>query len=414
MLKQSWFRPWRLLAGFAIVLTILGSSLGSVVAARDSAASESAASTELPVPQSLEELVRDAQVIVVGTVESFLQYSEARPYRNGLPLTDAAGNLLRGIPTTDYLLSVETVIRDDGTIARGEPIVLREPYHVTDELRRLTRDSEYPLSSVGDRYLFALGRFPDGTAYGPKYGPWGRLIIDGDILRLSNATRDPLQFGNDGNPIALEEFIATVEKLDESSGGAGIDAAAANRPVSPLPTPAGTRVRGTADQYGPPPYNLYELITPESLVVVATVGPVARYTVDCGTMASPRQTPCNADNSWPVTDFEMKVEQVIRDTGSVSYGEPVWLREQGYVTAESKQQTQNDHYPVSYTGDRYLYILYPVDGEDTYVASHGPWGRLIIDADILRLSNATQDPLQFDDGGQVTLEELKAFAQRPW
>jgi hypothetical protein len=133
-----------------------------------------------------------------------------------------------GIPVTDFRLTVEEVLRDDGTIASGEPIILRAWGFSTQETHEATKDSEYPLSYTGDRHLFLLGRNPDGT-YGISYGTWSRLIIDGESLRISNGKGDPLRFKENDKAITLEEFRAAIRKANaDVSSTPGTDPAVTN------------------------------------------------------------------------------------------------------------------------------------------------------------------------------------------
>ncbi len=167
-------------------------------------------------PPSLDELVDKASLIfigAVGPVEQYLEtvgvYGEERQLK--LTGKDAEGNPLPGYPVTDFILQVEEVIRDDGTIARGEPIVLRVVGHATEELKQASQEGEYPATFTGDRYLFLLSPYPDGETYGFYYGPWSRLIIDGEMLRVSNGAQSPLQFWDVAEPVTLEEFIQAVK-----------------------------------------------------------------------------------------------------------------------------------------------------------------------------------------------------------
>lgn len=169
----------------------------------------------LAYPASLEDLISHADLIFTGEVGPVMQYLEYCGYdKDGQLLekcvaTDDAGNALPGLPATDFLLQVDEVFRDDGTIASGEPIILRESGHVTAELKQMSQATEFPLSYTGDRYLFLLGRNPDGKTYGFHF-VWSQLIVDGDVLRVSNGTQQPLQFG-DEPPITLGEFIKAVK-----------------------------------------------------------------------------------------------------------------------------------------------------------------------------------------------------------
>jgi len=109
------------------------------------------------------------------------------------------------------LLHAKEVFRDDGTIAGKEPIILRVLGFATAEHKQLSQASEFPLSFTGDQHLFVLTPNPDGQSYGFYYGPWSLLIVDGDILRVSNGEQQPLQFGDKSRPVTLEEFIQAVK-----------------------------------------------------------------------------------------------------------------------------------------------------------------------------------------------------------
>ena len=168
-----------------------------------------------PAP-SLDALIDRAPLIFIGTVGPIEQHLEVSGYYGEEGQlespTDAEGASLPGYdyPATDFILQVEEVIRDDGTIARGEPIVLRVLGHITEELKQASQGGEYPVSYTGDRHLFVLTPTPDGRSYGFYYGPWSRLIVDGDILRVSNGAQQLLQFGDRGQSVTLEEFIQAV------------------------------------------------------------------------------------------------------------------------------------------------------------------------------------------------------------
>jgi hypothetical protein len=98
-------------------------------------------------PPSLDALVEQATLIFTGTVGPIEQYLETVGVYgadNQLALSgmDAEGTPLPGYPVTDFLLQVENVIRDDGTIAAGEPIILRVEGHVSEELKQTSQAGE--------------------------------------------------------------------------------------------------------------------------------------------------------------------------------------------------------------------------------------------------------------------------------
>lgn len=205
MLKKSCASSYRILTTAIISLGILCAPLISY-AAQDR--------TYWVIPQSLDELLDRATLIFIGEIGPVEQCLSISGYDwdgsvNGTPVDCANPQNWSGVPVTDFRLTVEEVLRDDGTIASGEPIILRALGFATKEGKEITKDSEFPLSYTGDRHLFLLGRNPDGT-YGISYGVWSRLIIDGESLRVSSGWQQPLQFQDSNGPITLAAFRQAV------------------------------------------------------------------------------------------------------------------------------------------------------------------------------------------------------------
>jgi hypothetical protein len=156
----------------------------------------------------MEELASKAEVIVVGRVGPIVNQGAFAGY-------DAAGNIIPsgtggrpGIPITDFQVDVERVFKDNGTLRAGNPLILRMLGHPTNQAARdADRSSYYPMSYTGDRHLFFLSKNPD-TTYGFYYGPWSRLVIDGQLVTASDGMRTPVRFG--GRQFPPAEFIASL------------------------------------------------------------------------------------------------------------------------------------------------------------------------------------------------------------
>ena len=169
-------------------------------------------------PWDLGELVEHAPLIVIGEVGPG-QLTEHFPYENGKEITvDAFNSPLAGMPATDFIINVEQVIRDDGKLARGEPVILRE-LGDAEELKRVTAGTGYAVTYTGDRYLFLLYPNPDGQTYGFYHAWWSRLLIDGDSLRFSAGAQPPLLVAGRDAPITLDEFIQFVQREDGQAPG---------------------------------------------------------------------------------------------------------------------------------------------------------------------------------------------------
>src|SRR5690606_26710084 len=163
------------------------------------------------VPNSLQEMVDRASLIVIGAVgEVVEQYNLEGVGQNGRPMGAAYGLAPARSVAADFRLNVDDVIRDDGAVAAGAPIVVRVPGVIDEFSHAISQESYYPFIYTGERYLFLLTRNPDGT-YGLYHSLWSRLLVDGDILRVSNGSKEPLQFEENEGPVTLEAFIQVVE-----------------------------------------------------------------------------------------------------------------------------------------------------------------------------------------------------------
>ena len=149
-----------------------------------------------PRPTSVEELVAGAHVIVLGQISSVLEEKWIGPYgEDGRPmLTDEDG-----LPFTDYLLQIESVLKGDGTVTDGGSLVLRMFGHLSNQNAIVTPDL-FPLPDPGDHLLFALGRNPDGT-YGT--GPERLLNLDGEKVVYV----DGVPFATEASP---DQFVRQI------------------------------------------------------------------------------------------------------------------------------------------------------------------------------------------------------------
>ena len=134
----------------------------------------------VPRPGSVDELVMRSNVIVVGTITTVLEERLIGGYGDdGKPLSaDDEG----GLPFTDYLVTIEDVLKADDSVANSDTLVLRMFGHLSDRDAVIT-PNVFTLPNPGDYLLFALGRNPDGT-YGS--GPEGLLDIGGETVAFAD------------------------------------------------------------------------------------------------------------------------------------------------------------------------------------------------------------------------------------
>ena len=169
----------------------------------------------VPLPETMDDLIGDADIIAVGRVGE-IDREVAEGGFNGA--VDKEGNPVSEtlVPHTYFELELEQVIRDDGTIASGETVLLRMeggaqegPVEISPG-RFIDFERNYPMPTTGQRRLFVLTRNPnDSYASG---GASGLLEIDGDNVKFATYDHKPVPFAIGKAP---DEFLAEVQ---ESAG----------------------------------------------------------------------------------------------------------------------------------------------------------------------------------------------------
>ena len=154
-------------------------------------------------PNSIEGLVAQSHVIVLGTISSVLEEMVIGGYgEDGKPtLAGEEG----GLPYTDYEVRIESVLKADGALEEGGTLVLRMFGHRTQQTDVVTSVA-VQLPEPDSYYMFSLGQNPDGT-YGSGLE---RLInVDGDHVTFA----DGLGFRTE---LTGAEF---VEAVRQQAGG---------------------------------------------------------------------------------------------------------------------------------------------------------------------------------------------------
>lgn len=196
MRALSFTRRSLILVGVAGLALIAGMALSyQTLASRGT--TESGLSL-LPPPQSMDQLVEPAHVIVVGTIGDIVDQGTLSGYNSEDKTRNERPNdpVSPAIPITDFRINIERVLLDDGTIQAGKPLILRmlgEPTTTFDS------SSAFPQARVGERYLLVLSRNPDGATYGPYYGPYSRLVLGERGVTYSDGPRTVVGFTNRRN-----------------------------------------------------------------------------------------------------------------------------------------------------------------------------------------------------------------------
>lgn len=194
---------------------VVGGTLATKPSAFNSNTSYQDTSFLFPEPESMEDLTEKANVIVIGTVGpiitkgSFVGYDEAGKLKKLDPTQPQSLALPAQIetPFVDYEIKVEQVLKSDGTIESGNPLIMRMPGDLTEQSNL---DAEYPRSVPGDHRLLFLTQNKDKKTYGLYYGSKSRLIVDGPTVTSSNGRRTPVNLNAPGKPV---EFIETLKAV---------------------------------------------------------------------------------------------------------------------------------------------------------------------------------------------------------
>lgn len=391
-------------------------------------------------PQNLTQLLSHASLIVVGRVGPVERYLDFVVYdEDGELLTqrpiDKYGYPMSDMPATDFRIDVETVLRDDGAIAAGKPLLLRIPAHLTEEgigkLRSIdTSGFEYTYPWTGDRGLFLLAPTPDGEAYSLHDWQWSWLLLEGESLRLSNGVQSPAVLNNE--PVTLGNINAALSHPDAAYTPlrervmwvSDLPRYYATAPGSEeTPLAAGERPAPT-DWLSPldPAYipTLTSLIISQPLIVRGEIGEIVGhhdYTVydEMGELVA--EQPDGAPDR-PTTDLLLRVDEVLRSDGKTYPSQEIVLRVDGYLSEEIVRALRNNahfsdlEFPPVFTGDKGIFILFSEPDGEAYNLPYGPWSLLTESDGVLHLSNGRRAVFTSPEvEGPVTVETFLAAVE---
>ncbi|MEZ4553796.1 MAG: hypothetical protein R3B59_07805 [Dehalococcoidia bacterium] len=185
-----------------VALVLLTSSLvGCLRGGRDDATPQpiGEAADFGPPAQSIDDLVRRAEVIVVARVEAVLETGE-RPVVDATPSPGAPPH--PKLAYTDYALRIERVVA--GGVAPGDRLVLRVGARRGDRL--LVNGLRVP--QTGDRRLYVLEHPPTAEGYSVLGSPGGIYRIDRDPVTLDDVDDTSVAgFTTAVTPAAFEEAV---------------------------------------------------------------------------------------------------------------------------------------------------------------------------------------------------------------
>ena len=150
----------------------------------------------LPRPNTIQGLVEQSHIIVLGTISSVLDEKVMYYGEDG---TQVLADEESGLPYTDYEVRIETVLKGDGGVEDGGTLILRMFGHLSKQNDAVS-SVPVKLPQLGSHYLLALGLNLDGT-YGS--GSEGLIRVDGETVTYD----DGIPFSTE---LKGEEFVAAV------------------------------------------------------------------------------------------------------------------------------------------------------------------------------------------------------------
>lgn len=156
---------------------------------------------------------------------------------------------------------------------------------------------------------------------------------------------------------------------------------------------AGTASTDSAAAIVPAPKTIEKLVSKADLVIVGTVGDLIQEGSfmgydDKGNLlkAKDKNLPPEAEGAF--FDFEIKVEDVILDDGTIKAGKPVILRT--YFKRPTAEIDPTLEYPGVYPGDHYLFLLTRNPDKQTHTLYYASASRLLIDGPEVMMSDGAR------------------------
>ena len=214
-LGELWLKRMWTGITFSILIMVLGVAAGCSSGSDEEATQPQilvkTSAKWLPPPTSMDELIGDADVIAIGRVGPVIREVEEGGW-------DQNGQPTEGILHTHtyYQLELEEVIRDDGTVASGEPVLLRmlrslqtgREQKISEEVIQKTTELPYAMPQPGQRRLFVLSKYPNGS-YSTE-GVNGLLDIDGDVVKLASHDARPVDFAAGQS---VDQFLTELKRM---------------------------------------------------------------------------------------------------------------------------------------------------------------------------------------------------------
>ncbi len=161
------------------------------------------------LPTSLDDLLDRADIVAVGTIGEVVREVVEGAFSESADTTVDSTK----VPYTYFQLELTEVIKDDGTVAAKDPVLLRVSGSSNDgpvqigEGHFMEFSRSYPMPKPGERRLFVLSRYPNGSY--SSIGARGLLDIGGDTIKFATHEGHAVPFAVGKTS---DEFLADVRK----------------------------------------------------------------------------------------------------------------------------------------------------------------------------------------------------------
>lgn len=153
----------------------------------------------LPPPQNVETIIQKSDLVMVGTIKNVLYEKVEGPFDANNQSQDNRNVPSSNLAFTYYDVQVDQVISSRQPIKATSHIVLR----VSGRLSENSRSDFFQLPGVGEHTLMLLGKNPDGKSFGPYWGPYSIIHMDGTVATYSDNRNTPITFSSLRSPNAL-------------------------------------------------------------------------------------------------------------------------------------------------------------------------------------------------------------------
>ncbi len=173
------------------------------------------------VPDKLGDLPQQADIVFVGKVDKILHEGEFSGYSTDGQLLDGVtvdGQPHPNLPYTDFEVKTGRILKGDEFITTGDSVTLRMLGHWSEGSVQISLEREFPSYSDDQNvdHLFLLSSNPD-SSYGFYYGPWSRLDIEANRVRIPDRLQEVSAAGEQVASMNIDEFAQLIDSPGESS-----------------------------------------------------------------------------------------------------------------------------------------------------------------------------------------------------